>query len=131
MWPAADDKFAKEDAPRFRVELHKRLSTPLYPIAAFVIAFAFLGSPRTTRQSRGLSIVGASTAFMTVEIMGLGSGGLVERTALASPLPYIVPIAGISIGLFIVLNQIETRVPIPLQRLADSIAARVERLSAT
>jgi lipopolysaccharide export system permease protein len=129
LWPAADDKYAIEDAPRFRVELHKRLSTPLYPIAAFVIAFAFLGSPRTTRQSRGLSIVGASTAFMAIEIVGLGSGGLVERTALASPLPYIVPIAGISIGLFVILGQVETRVPVSLQRLADSIAARVERLS--
>jgi lipopolysaccharide export system permease protein len=129
MWPAAEDKIASEDAPRFRVELHKRLSTPLYPVAAFVIAFAFLGSPRTTRQSRGLAIVGASSAFMVVEIVGLGSSGLVERSALAAPLPYVVPIAGIGVGLFVILNQIELRAPIALQRLADSVAARVERLS--
>jgi lipopolysaccharide export system permease protein len=129
LWPAPDDKAYLADTPRYRVELHKRLSTPLYPIAAFVIAFAFLGSPRTTRQSRGLSIVGAATAFMAVEIVGLGSGGLVERTALAAPLPYIFPLAAIGGGLFVILNNIETRVPLPLQRLADAISARVERMS--
>jgi lipopolysaccharide export system permease protein len=129
LWPTADDKAYHTDAARYRVELHKRLSTPLYPIAAFVIAFAFLGSPRTTRQSRGLSIVGATTAFMTVEIVGLGSGGLVERTALAAPLPYVFPIAAIALGLFVILNNVETRVPVPLQRLADAIAARFERLA--
>lgn len=129
IWPAEDDKAYQSDIPRFRVELHKRLSTPLYPIAAFVIAFAFLGSPRTTRQSRGLSIAGACTAFMAIEIVGLGSGGLVERTALASPLPYVVPLGGIALGLFVILNNVETRVPVPLQRIADAIAARVEKLS--
>jgi lipopolysaccharide export system permease protein len=129
LWPAPDDRAYLVDAPRYRVELHKRLSTPLYPIAAFVIAFAFLGSPRTTRQSRGLSIVGAATAFMAVEIVGLGSGGLVERTAWAAPLPYIFPIAAIGLGMFVILNNIETRVPLPLQRLADAISIRVERMS--
>jgi lipopolysaccharide export system permease protein len=130
LWPAADDKVAVEDAPRFRVELHKRLSTPLYPIAGFIIAFAFLGAPRTTRQSRGLSIVGASLVFMVVEIFGLGSGGLIERSALASPLPYLVPILTIGFGTYLILGNVETGVPAPLQRLADSIAARVEKMSA-
>jgi lipopolysaccharide export system permease protein len=129
LWPAPDDKIAITDAPRFRVELHKRLSTPLYPIAAFVIAFAFLGSPRTTRQSRGLSIVGATGAFMLIEIVGLGSGGLVERTALAAPLPYVVPLLAIAAGMYVILNNVETRTPVRLQRLADAIAARFERLS--
>jgi lipopolysaccharide export system permease protein len=130
LWPAADDKIAIEDAPRFRVELHKRLSTPLYPIAAFIIAFVFLGSPQTTRQGRGLAIVGASLVFMVVEIFGLGSGGLIERTALASPLPYIVPLLTIGFGTYLILGNVETGIPAPLQRLADSVAARVEKMSA-
>jgi hypothetical protein len=66
---------------------------------------------------------------MAVEIVGLGSGGLVERTPLAAPLPYIFPIVAIAAGLFVILNNIETRVPLPLQRLADAISARVERMS--
>jgi lipopolysaccharide export system permease protein len=129
MWPAADDKVYLNDKGRFRVELHKRLSTPLYPIAAFVIAFAFLGSPRTTRQSRGLSIVGASTTFLIIEVFGLGSSGIVERSAAAWPLPYIVPLAAIAGGAYIILGNVEAGVPAPLQRLADQIAARVEKMN--
>jgi lipopolysaccharide export system permease protein len=131
LWPAANDETYKRDAPRFRVELHKRLSTPFYAIAAFVIAFAFLGSPRTTRQSRGISIAGASAVFLFVEVIGLGSGGLIERTELASPLPYIVPIAVIGIGTYVTLANVEASVPAPLLRLADAINARFEKLSTT
>src|SRR5690606_20066582 len=119
-----------EDADRFRVELHKRLSTPLYPIAAFMIAFAFLGNPRTTRQSRGLAIAGASGAFLIIEVIGLGSSGIVERTALASPLPYVVPLGATGLSAFAIFGNLDTGVPAPIQRFADSIAARVEKMSA-
>lgn len=132
LWPRPDDRIAIDDAPRFRVELHKRLSTPLYPIAAFVIAFAFLGSPRTTRQSRGLAIAGASSVFLFVEVLGLGSAGLVERSALASPLPYAVPLAAIAAGLFAIFANVQGGgVPAPLQRFADAIVARIEKANAT
>jgi lipopolysaccharide export system permease protein len=132
LWPRADDKVAIQDAPRFRVELHKRLSTPLYPIAAFFIAYAFLGSPRTTRQSRGLAMAGASGAFLFVEVLGLGSSGLVERTALASPIPYVVPLGAITVCLLATFGNFGSAgVPAPLQRFLDSMAARVEKASAT
>ncbi len=130
MWPAPDDQLYQADPGRFRVELHKRLSTPLYPLAAFVVAFAFLGSPRTTRQSRGLAISGAVVAFMVIEITGLGSGGLVQRSALFSPLPYFLPLVGIVVGLISIAGLVEARVPASLQRLADAIAARIDRLQA-
>jgi lipopolysaccharide export system permease protein len=131
LWPSGDDKLSVQDSDRFRVELHKRLSTPLYPIAAFVIAFAFLGSPRTTRQSRGLSIVGASSVFMFVELLGLGSSGLVERTAAASPIPYVVPIGAILVGMYSILGNVQRGVPEPLQRFADAIVARIEKAQAS
>jgi lipopolysaccharide export system permease protein len=129
LWPDSDDEKAVKDAPRFRVELHKRLSTPFYPIAAFVIAFAFMGRPRTTRQSRGLALAGASLAFLTVEVFGLGSSGLVERSALAAPLPYLAPIAAIGLCGWAILGNFEAGVPAPLQRLADTITARLDKLS--
>jgi lipopolysaccharide export system permease protein len=131
LWPSSDDKLSTQDSDRFRVELHKRLSTPLYPIAAFVIAFAFLGSPRTTRQSRGLSIVGASSVFMFVELLGLGSSGLVERSAAASPIPYVVPIGAIVLGMYTILGNVQGGIPEPLQRFADAIVARIEKSQAS
>lgn len=128
LWPAHDDQGWRDDAKGHRVELHKRLSSPLYPIAAFAIAFAFLGAPRTTRQSRGIAIAGASSVFLLMEIVGLGSGGLVERSSVFSPLPYIIPTAAIAIGTFVSMGDSKTTIPEPLQRFADAIAARFERL---
>jgi len=131
LWPSSDDKLSVQDSGRFRVELHKRLSTPLYPIAAFVIAFAFLGSPRTTRQSRGLSIAGASSVFLFVELLGLGSSGLVERSASASPIPYVVPLGAIALGMYSILGNVQRGIPEPLQRFADAIVARIEKAQAS
>jgi lipopolysaccharide export system permease protein len=128
--PAPEDPLYKQDPSRFRVELHKRLSAPLYPIAAFVIAFAFLGAPCTTRQSRGLAIAGAIAAFAAVELAGFGASGFAARSVLAEPLPYLVPLAAIVLGLLSIAGYIEARVPAPLLRLADQVAARIERLQA-
>ncbi len=128
LWPAENDPGHRDDAKGHRVELHKRLSAPLYPVAAFAIAFAFLGAPRTTRQSRGLAIAGAATAFLTMEIIGLGSAGFVERSAAFAPLPYIVPALAIVLGTFFSMGDPKTTIPEPLQRFADAIVARFERL---
>src|SRR5690606_11005299 len=131
LWPRADDKIAVEDADRFRVELHKRLSTPLYPVAAFFIAFAFLGRPRTTRQSRGLAIAGASSAFLFVEVRGLGSSWIVERMPVSSPLPYVVPLGASALCAFAIFGNMQGGVPAPLQRFADALVARIEKAQAT
>jgi len=123
----SDDTKSKLDAARIRVELHKRLSTPLYPLAAFVIPFAFLGLPRTTRQNRGSSIAGAGIIFMAVEIAGFGTWGFVQRSELAWPLPYLVPLSGIIPGLLAVAGIIELSIPTSLQKFVDAAIARIQR----
>ena len=54
----------KQVPTHFRAELHDRLAAPIYPIAFTVLCFAILGAPRTSRQSREISIV------MTVLLIG-------------------------------------------------------------
>ncbi len=56
--PDAGDQFFIEQPGQFRAELHDRLIAPLYPIAFVIIAFAYLGAPRTNRQSRTVSMFG-------------------------------------------------------------------------
>ena len=60
--PEPDDPLVKTQAGQLYAELHDRLAAPLYPLAFVTIAFAILGAPRTSRQSRafslGLTIVG-------------------------------------------------------------------------
>jgi lipopolysaccharide export system permease protein len=128
--PSPDAPLYKQEPSRVRLELHKRLSAPLYPLAAFIIAFAFLGAPCTTRQSRGIAIGGAIAAFAAVELLGFGTSGLAARSVFAEPLPYLVPLVAIALGLLAIAGYIQARVPAPLQRLADAVVARLERLQA-
>jgi lipopolysaccharide export system permease protein len=62
LHPEPDDPLVKTQAGQLHAELHDRLAAPLYPLAFVTIAFAILGAPRTSRQSRafslGMTIVG-------------------------------------------------------------------------
>ena len=63
-FPDANDPTYRQIPTHFRAELHDRLAAPIYPIAFTILCFAILGAPRTSRQSREVSIV------MTVVIIG-------------------------------------------------------------
>jgi lipopolysaccharide export system permease protein len=144
LWPSKDDPNLKiEDSrnlkiednrnlkiedSRIRVELHKRLSAPLYPIAAFIIPFAFIGAPQTTRQNRNASISGAALIFMAIEIAGFGTWGFVQRYEYAWFLPYLMPLAAIVPGLLVVAGFIELRMPASVQKLTSALMARLDRL---
>jgi lipopolysaccharide export system permease protein len=123
-----DSRNPKAEDSRIRVELHKRLSAPLYPIAAFIIPFAFIGAPQTTRQNRNASISGAALIFMAIEIAGFGTWGFVQRYEYAWFLPYLMPLAAIVPGLLVVAGFIELRMPASVQKLTTALMARLERL---
>jgi lipopolysaccharide export system permease protein len=121
-----DPAAAKLEASRIRIELHKRLSTPLYPLAAFVIPFAFLGLPRTTRQTRGASMAGAGLVFLAIELAGFGTWGFVQRNEYAWPLPYIVPLSAIIPAVLAATGLVDFSVPPSIQKHVDAIIARLQ-----
>jgi len=94
-----NDLYVKTQEGRFRAELHDRLSSPLYPLAFMVIAFAALGTPRTTRQGRGSAMAAAVLAVAAVRIAGFAVSSLVPRFAWAVPLTYLVPLAATVVAL--------------------------------
>jgi lipopolysaccharide export system permease protein len=65
MWPDPTDPATSSNPKQARAELHDRLSAPLYPLIFTLVAYAYLGAPRTTRQSRNLSL------FATVSVVAL------------------------------------------------------------
>jgi hypothetical protein len=78
LFPKADDNALKTSPGQFRVELHERLIAPLYPLAFGVIAFAVLGFPRTTRQSRNVSLIAVIAGVAALRLGGFcrhGNGG--------------------------------------------------------
>lgn len=85
-FPAADDPVMKASPSQWRVELHERIYAPLYPVAFGVIAFAILGFPRTTRQSRAVSMFAVIAA-----VAGLRLGGF-AGTAIAVGTPAVLAV---------------------------------------
>lgn len=89
---------------RFRAELHNRLSGPLYPFAFMLIAFAALGSPRTTRQGRGFAMQMAVLAVTCVRLGGYAAWTASVRTPLAVPVMYAFPIVASAVSFWLILN---------------------------
>jgi lipopolysaccharide export system permease protein len=70
LFPAPDNAALRTSAGQFRVELHERLLAPIYPLAFGVIAFSVLGFPRTTRQSRAMSLVAVIVGVAALRLGG-------------------------------------------------------------
>ena len=85
LFPAPDNEALRTSAGQFRVELHERLLAPIYPLAFGVIAFAVLGFPRTTRQSRTVSLVA-----VIVGVAGLRLGGFAVMAMAVNHPPVVI-----------------------------------------
>jgi lipopolysaccharide export system permease protein len=85
-FPTVDDPVMKSSPSQFRVELHERIYAPLYPVAFGFIAFAILGFPRTTRQSRTVSMFAVIAG-----VAGLRLGGF-AGTAVAVGAPSMLAV---------------------------------------
>ena len=88
-----DHYYVKLREGYFRSELHERFSAPLYPFAFLMIAFAALGTARTTRQGRGLAVGSAVLAVAALRIAGFGVQSLIVRSPNAVALAYVLPAA--------------------------------------
>ena len=79
------DPTEKGNVGEARAELYDRLTSPLYALVAGLIAFAALGQARTTRQTRGLAILGAVAAFAGVRIFGFADARVLRGKGGAAP----------------------------------------------
>lgn len=89
---STNDAYAQLTAGRFRAELHDRFSAPFFPLACMMIAFAALGTARTTRQGRGKAMGAAIVAIVVLRIAIFGISSLIVRSPWAVSLAYAVPI---------------------------------------
>ncbi len=96
--PNPDDPLFKLDPGQFRADFHDRVAAPLYPIVFVTVAFAFLGAPRTTRQSRAFSITTAITAVTGLRVVGFACAVLTLRTPVAAYVQYLLLAATLLVG---------------------------------
>lgn len=125
-FPDPKDQFYIEQPGQFRAELHDRLVAPLYPIAFVVIAFAYLGAPRTNRQSRALSMVGAIGGVALLRLIGFASTVFGATVPWMLSLQYIGFAIALGGGLFVIHRGLIIEPP---AFLTNWIAALTERIS--
>ena len=126
MFPDPKDQFYIEQPGQYRAELHDRLIAPFYPLAFTVIAFAYLGAPRTTRQSRTLSMVGAIGGVALLRVIGFASTVFGAAIPWMLSLQYISLIVAFALGLFVIRRGLILEPP---AFITNGIAALVERIS--
>jgi lipopolysaccharide export system permease protein len=126
LFPDPKDQFYIDQPDQFRAELHDRLMAPFYPIAFVVIAYAYLGAPRTTRQSRTLSMVGAIGGVAALRLIGFISTVFGAAVPWMLALQYLAMSAAIGVGLYVIRRGLILEPP---AFITDCLAMLTERLS--
>jgi lipopolysaccharide export system permease protein len=123
---SADDPSLGDRPEQMRAELSDRIAVPFYPLAIAVVTFAYLGAPRTTRQSRNLSLLSAIGAV--VILRGLGFVGMLAgaRVPAALAVPYVGLLAVVALGYWGISRGIIIEPP---AFIADAVTRFVERMS--
>ena len=129
MWPPADDAVYAQMPGQFNAELHDRFLSPIYPFAFACLTFAFLGSPRTTRQSRNFSMGCAIGAVFAIRLAGFALSVMAAKTASAALVQYLMLAAAISASIWIIVSGVVIEPPAGLMEAINRSNARLLRWS--
>ena len=126
LFPDPKDQFYIEQPDQFRAELHDRLVAPFYPLAVVVIAYAYLGAPRTTRQSRTLSMLGAIGGVGLLRLIGFASTVFGTSIPWMLSLQYLALAGAFALGYYVIRRGLILEPPAFIN---DWLTALTERVS--
>jgi lipopolysaccharide export system permease protein len=128
MSPNEKDPIYAQLPGQFRAELHDRFMAPLYPFAFAALTFAFLGTPRTTRQSRNFSIGGSILAVFGLRMAGFACSVMAVKSPMAPLVQYLMLLAAIGAGLWLIIAGVVIEPPAALLETINRTSARILRL---
>ena len=129
--PPPDDPVFVKEPGLFRAEFHARLMEPLYPLAFMVIAFAYLGAPRTTRQGRSMALALVIAAALGLRMIGFASTVFGMHRGYALSFQYVAMAAVFGIGSTAITRGTIVEPPAFLTNLISTIGERLSRRLAT
>jgi lipopolysaccharide export system permease protein len=131
-FPDSNDPIFKQSPGQFRVEMHDRIYGALYPVAFGVMAFALLGFPRTTRQSRAVSMFAVIGAVAGLRLVGFAGTAMGAKIPIALALVYVLIAVAIALGGYVVWRGVAVDLDekIDFAQMARTAAAFVERTAA-
>jgi lipopolysaccharide export system permease protein len=131
IFPDPKDQFYIEQPGQFRAEMHDRLIAPLYPIAFVMIAFAFLGAPRTNRQSRTMSMLGAIAGVALLRLIGFASTVFGAKAPWMLSLQYITLAIAFGGSLYVIRSGLVLEPPAFLVDRLNAFSERIAQRFAT
>jgi lipopolysaccharide export system permease protein len=126
--PSATDPVYRQLPGQFRAELHDRFMAPIYPFAFAALTFAFLGAPRTTRQSRNFSIGGAILTVFGLRMAGFACSVMAVKSPIAALIQYFMLAVAIGASFWIIVAGIVIEPPAALLEAINRSSARLVRL---
>jgi lipopolysaccharide export system permease protein len=127
-FPDPNDPVYKQVPGAFRAELHDRIAAPFYPIAFTVVCFAILGAPRTSRQSREISVIMAIVAAGGLRLAGFACNVFAAQSTLAIFLLYGSLLFAFALGGYAIARGVVIEPPAfltqPLGKLFERLSAR-------
>jgi len=127
LWPRADDPLYAAQPNEYRSELNDRLATPLYPLAFVILAFAFLGPPQTTRQSRTLALLGMIGTVALLRLVGFVSVIVGVKVPGVLAVQYVALFGAIAAGLWQISRGQAVEPAAAISKLATAVGDRIAR----
>jgi lipopolysaccharide export system permease protein len=131
LFPDPKDPIYAEQPDQLRAELYDRLAAPLYPLAFTIIAFAYLGAPRTNRQSRTLSMLGAVGGVALLRLIGFVSTIFGATFSWLLPLQYVAIVLACGGGLYVIRSGLILEPPAFVTDVITALTERITRRFAT
>jgi lipopolysaccharide export system permease protein len=129
--PNPKDPVFQREPGQFQAELHDRIMTPLYPLAFVVIAYVYLGAPRTTRQSRGIAMLSTVVSVMIVRFAGFASIVVGAYAPMALTVQYIIVGLVFCFGFAAISRGLVIEPPVWMTNAIADITGRLSRRFAT
>ncbi|MBX6425332.1 MAG: LPS export ABC transporter permease LptF [Variibacter sp.] len=130
IWPDPEDPYYKANTGRFRAEINDRLLAPVFPVIFALLAFAILGAPRTSRQSRGLSMLMAIVTVATVRLIGFACVVFAAKTPGALVVLYVTLAAAVCGGVILLARGAAVEPPAFLVEAFARLQARFSNQAA-
>jgi lipopolysaccharide export system permease protein len=131
-FPDRDDPVYKQVPTHFTAELHDRIVAPLYPIAFAVLCFAILGAPRTSRQSREMSVVMTIVAVGALRLVGFVCNVVATQNTAWVGVLYLSLVIAFAVGLYAIGRGVVLEPPTSLTQPMFNLFERLtQRLAPT
>jgi lipopolysaccharide export system permease protein len=125
--PDPDDRLVKTQPGQLHAELHDRLTAPLYPLVFVTIAFAILGAPRTSRQSRAFSLALTIIGITVLRFVGFAGVVFAVHTPSAVVLIYGSLFAAVTWAVIAISRGAAIEPPALVSAVVNAVTERLVR----